>query len=83
LTGNPSPPGLPVFFNRTGANSIEIGVTSFECIGLPAPEDHPHIYLNMGAQADVRCPYCSTRYRHNPRLRWNETSPPGCLAAAA
>jgi uncharacterized Zn-finger protein len=80
-THDPSPLQVPVFFNPAGVSSIEIGVSAFDCIGLTAPHDHPHVYLNMGERGDVRCPYCSTQYRLNPALRWNETNPPGCLVA--
>ena len=74
---------LPLFFNQLGVNGIEIGVLAFHCIGVLPPHDHPHVYLNMGEQADIQCPYCSTRYRFNPALRWNETIPPNCWAARA
>jgi uncharacterized Zn-finger protein len=76
-------PQVPVFFNPMGASSIEIGVSAFDCIGLLPPHDHPHVYLNMGEQPDIRCPYCSTEYRLNPGLRWNETVPPNCCVAGA
>jgi uncharacterized Zn-finger protein len=83
LTDDARPPQLPVFFNPMGVRSIEIGVTAFDCIGLLPPHDHPHVYLNMGEQADIQCPYCSTRYRFNPALRGNETIPPNCCTVIA
>lgn len=90
MAGEQAPPGggtspleVPVFFNRAGVESIEIGVATFDCIGLVPPHDHPHVYLNMGEQQQVRCPYCATLYRLNATLRWNETIPPGCWAARA
>lgn len=76
-------PQVPVFFNPMGVSTIEIGVSAFDCIGLLPPHDHPHVYLNMGEQPDVRCPYCSTQYRLNSALRWNETIPPDCWVARA
>jgi uncharacterized Zn-finger protein len=78
----PSPPELPLFFNEIGASSIEIGVTAFHCMGVLPPHDHPHVYLNMGEQNDILCPYCSTKFRLNPALRWNATIPANCCAAA-
>ena len=81
--GQPQRPAAPQFFNETGVSSIEIGVAAFDCIGLLPPHDHPHVYLNMGEQPDILCPYCSTRYRFNPALRWNETNPVDCWAAVA
>jgi uncharacterized Zn-finger protein len=77
------PHQVPVFFNPKGVSRIEIGVSAFDCIGLLQPDDHPHVYLNMGEQAEIRCPYCATLYRFNSALRWNETVPPGCLVATA
>lgn len=81
LTDGERPSQLPVFSNPIGERSIEIGVRAFDCIGLRPPHDHPHVYLNMGDQADIQCPYCSTRYRFNAELRWNETIPPNCCVA--
>jgi uncharacterized Zn-finger protein len=81
LTHGMRPPQVPLFFNQAGVASIEIGVSTFDCIGARPPHDHPRIYLNMGEQTEIQCPYCSTRYRLNPALRWNETIPPGCCAA--
>jgi uncharacterized Zn-finger protein len=76
------PSELPLFFNELGLSSIEIGVSAFDCMGVRPPHDHPHVYLNMGVRADVLCPYCSTHYLFNPALRWNETNPANCWAAA-
>jgi uncharacterized Zn-finger protein len=81
LTDDARPPQLPVFSNPMGVHSVEIGVTAFDCIGLLPPHDHPHAYLNMGEQGEIHCPYCSTRYRFNPALRWNDTIPPNCCTA--
>jgi len=77
------PSQVPVFSNPMGMRRIEIGVTSFDCIGLLPPDDHPHVYLNMGEEADIRCPYCSTQYQFNPALRWSETIPANCCAGHA
>ena len=81
LTHGTRRPEVPAFFNQMGVDSIEIGVTALDCLGALPPHDHPHVYLNMGEQADIQCPYCSTRYRFNPALRWNETIPPNCWVA--
>jgi uncharacterized Zn-finger protein len=83
LTHGTRPPQVPMFFNQIGVHSIDIGVSAFDCIGVLPPHDHPHVYLNMGERADIQCPYCSTLYRFNPALRWNETIPPGCCTASA
>jgi uncharacterized Zn-finger protein len=74
----PFPPETPLFFNELGVTSIDIGVVAFDCMGAIPPHDHPHVYLNMGEQADILCPYCSTQYRFNPALRATDTNPADC-----
>ncbi len=81
-TEHRSPPETPLFFNELGVNSIQIGVAAFHCMGVMPPHDHPHVYLNMGDETDVLCSYCSTEYRFNAALSWNETIPENCWAAA-
>ena len=78
-----SPPETPLFFNELGVNSIQIGVAAFHCMGVMPPHDHPHVYLNMGEETDILCSYCSTEYRLNSALSWNETIPQNCWAAPA
>ncbi len=67
----PSPQAAhyPKFHNDGGVAEFRIGVREFNCIGMSPPHDHPHVYLNMGAQEVVLCPYCATRFRFDPRLR--------------
>jgi uncharacterized Zn-finger protein len=79
-----SPPleETPLFFNELGVRSIDVGAVAFDCMGAMPPDDHPHVYLNMGVELDILCPYCSTEYRFNAALSWNETIPPNCWAAA-
>ena len=72
----------PLFFNELGARSIDVGAAAFDCMGAMPPDDHPHVYLNMGEQLHILCPYCSTEYRFNAALSWNETIPENCWAAA-
>ena len=48
------------------------------CVGANPPFDHPHVFLDMGADVEKVCPYCSTLYRYNPALRADETVPAGC-----
>jgi uncharacterized Zn-finger protein len=79
--GSPTSHEAPLFFNELGVTTVEIGVVDFHCMGVLPPHDHPHVYLNMGDQAELLCPYCSTEYRFNPALRWNETTPANCWAA--
>ena len=71
------------FQNDAGARIIEIGVTEFMCCGASEPHDHPHVFLDMGNDGEIVCPYCSTLFRHNSELTSGETSPQGCLYQAA
>ena len=45
------------------------------CIGAKPPFDHPHIFLEMGDDAEVVCSYCSTVYRYDPSLKATESEP--------
>ena len=40
--------GYLKFRNDRGIPEICIGVREFECIGESPPQDHPHVYINMG-----------------------------------
>ncbi len=70
---------IPHFHNSDGHPVIHIGVREFKCIGALPPQDHPHVYLDMGDGVELVCPYCSTLYRHDPSLAASETQPDGCL----
>jgi uncharacterized Zn-finger protein len=43
---------------------VFVSVKEFECIGAEPPYDHPHVYLDMGSEDEIICPYCSTRFRY-------------------
>jgi uncharacterized Zn-finger protein len=60
---------------------ICIGVREFECIGGSPPQDHPHVYINMGEADTLLCPYCGTRFRFNPRLTPLDADPPDSFVA--
>ena len=60
--------GYPKFRNDNAVHEIRIGVKEFNCIGVSPPHDHPHVYLNMGKNDTILCPYCSTLFRFDPRL---------------
>ncbi|MBB6466217.1 zinc-finger domain-containing protein [Aminobacter carboxidus] len=70
---------IPYFQNDAGHAVIEIGVKEFMCVGAKAPFDHPHVFLDMGADAEKVCPYCSTLFRYSSKLKATETQPAGCL----
>lgn len=69
---------IPHFQNDQGHAAIEIGVKEFMCVGANPPFDHPHVFLDMGADDEKVCPYCSTLYRYNAMLGPSETVPAGC-----
>jgi uncharacterized Zn-finger protein len=73
---------VPHLANDEGAEKIFIGVKEFNCMGARPPNDHPHVFLDMGADGQILCPYCSTLYVYDPRLGEYETDPRGCLADA-
>jgi uncharacterized Zn-finger protein len=66
------------FQNTDGHAKIDIPVKKFKCIGANPPHDHPHIYLDMGKNNNIVCPYCSTNYTLNTQINNNETLPPNC-----
>ena len=59
---------VPHFHNDPGVPVIEIGAKEFMCVGATPPYDHPHVFLDMGEDNEIICPYCSTLYRHDPAL---------------
>ncbi|MGE0847136.1 MAG: zinc-finger domain-containing protein [Flavobacteriaceae bacterium] len=69
---------IPHFHNSAGHRVITIGASEFQCIGAKPPYDHPHVFLDMGEDREIVCPYCSTLYRHDGRLKATESSPSDC-----
>jgi uncharacterized Zn-finger protein len=65
----------PKFQNDHALSEIRIGTREFKCIGVSPPHDHPHIYIDMGDDDTVLCPYCATRYRFDPQLARFESEP--------
>lgn len=70
--------GTPHFQNDRGAAGIRIGAREFMCIGATPPFDHPHVFLDMGSDSEIVCPYCSTLYSFDASLHGSETIPAGC-----
>ena len=68
-------PATPKFINDAGVAEIRIGVKEFECMGATPPNDHPHVYLDMGRGTEAICPYCSTLYKFDASLKADETNP--------
>jgi uncharacterized Zn-finger protein len=70
---------IPHLTNDAGVPVIRIGAREFLCIGAKPPFDHPHVFLDMGGDGEIICPYCSTLYRFDATLHADETVPAGCL----
>jgi uncharacterized Zn-finger protein len=70
---------IPHYQNDAGVSSIQIGVKEFMCCGASDPYDHPHVFLDMGSDDEIICPYCSTVYKYAPDLGKSQTNPEGCL----
>lgn len=73
---------VPHFANDDGVAVIHIGVKEFQCMGARAPFDHPHVFLDMGSDHEIVCPYCSTLYKYDPALHADETRPAGAYVKA-
>ena len=71
--------GTPHFHNDLGVPEIFLGSREFMCIGAKPPFDHPHVFLDMGTDDDIICPYCSTYFRYKPTLTPGTAEPAGCL----
>jgi uncharacterized Zn-finger protein len=69
---------VPHFHNEPGVTMIEIGAKEFMCIGDKPPLDHPHVFLDMGSDNEIICPYCSTLYRYDPSLHGDAARPDEC-----
>lgn len=76
-------PVVQNYCNDAGADSIRIGVREFKCMGASPPFDHPHVYLDMGSDGQIICPYCSTLYIYDGKMGTFGTDPVGCIHEAA
>ncbi|HEY8277069.1 MAG TPA: zinc-finger domain-containing protein [Methyloceanibacter sp.] len=70
---------VPHLVNDLGVRSVKIGVKEFQCMGASPPHDHPHVYLDMGHEAEIVCPYCSTLFILDPKLKADASDPPSCV----
>ncbi|MEZ5828680.1 MAG: zinc-finger domain-containing protein [Hyphomicrobiales bacterium] len=73
---------VPHFVNDIGVDRIKIGVKEFQCMGAKPPQDHPHVYLDMGDDSQIVCPYCSTLYEYDDALKATESEPAECVYVA-
>lgn len=69
---------IPHFQNDAGHPAITIGVKEFMCVGADAPFDHPHVFLDMGSDDEIVCPYCSTLFKYEPSLGHGHCKPAEC-----
>jgi len=69
---------IPHFHNDPGVPVIEVGAHEFMCIGAKPPFDHPHVFLDMGSDHEIICPYCSTLFKYQPSLKGAQCNPPEC-----
>ena len=69
----------PHFANDQGVEKIAVGVKELQCMGARPPHDHPHVFLDMGQDNQIICPYCSTLFVYNQHLHEEQTEPAGCL----
>ena len=74
---------VPHFHNDAGVAELAIGVKEFMCVGASPPFDHPHVFLDMGKNDRVVCPYCATAFAFRADLHPAETDPPGQLLLAS
>ncbi|MGL4240034.1 MAG: zinc-finger domain-containing protein, partial [Beijerinckiaceae bacterium] len=70
---------IPHLHNDEGHSVVHVGAKEFMCVGAKPPFDHPHVFLDMGGDHEIICPYCSTLYRFREDLHGDRTDPPGCL----
>jgi uncharacterized Zn-finger protein len=73
----------PHFHNQPGVRSVRVGAKKFMCVGALPPFDHPHVFCDMGDEAEYICPYCSTHYRHDPTLAAGTARPAECVLPTA
>ena len=70
--------GIPHFHNDLGVAVVHVGAHEFMCIGAKPPFDHPHVFLDMGSDDEIICPYCSTLFKYEPSLKGAACIPPEC-----
>ena len=44
------------------AETFEVDNPIVACDGGDGPLGHPRVYLNIGKEGHIECPYCSRRY---------------------
>lgn len=72
---------VPHLANDEGVDKIFVGAKELNCMGARPPFDHPHVFLDMGQDSQVLCPYCSTLYVHDARLHADEADPKSTIVS--
>ena len=70
---------VPHFQNDIGSAQINISVKKFMCCGASQPYDHPHVFLDMGSEVEIICPYCSTLFKYSDKLQAGMSDPENCF----
>jgi uncharacterized Zn-finger protein len=60
---------VPHFHNEPGVPVIEIGAKTFMCIGALPPQDHPHVFCDMGNDLEYVCLIARRSIATTPRWR--------------
>jgi uncharacterized Zn-finger protein len=53
---------MPQTIPNTPTEIIEVETIVVACDGGDGPLGHPRVYLNIGKDRRIDCPYCSRRY---------------------
>ncbi len=69
----------PHFHNQPGVAEIHVGAKEFMCIGALPPQDHPHVFIDMGSDKTAICPYCSTHFVYDSALPHGAAHPAECV----
>lgn len=69
----------PHLANDLGVEKIFVGVKKLQCMGARPPFDHPHVFLDMGEDNQILCPYCSTLYIYDAKLKEHQSDPEHCI----
>jgi uncharacterized Zn-finger protein len=59
---------IPHFHNNPGVARVRVRVKKFMCAGDLPPFDHPHVFIDMGDDTEILCPYCATLFTYDPHL---------------
>ena len=62
---------------------IRVGAKEFQCVGALPPFDHPHVFLDMGKDNEIVCPYCSTLFVYDASLTPGTSEPLSAVYQAA